>query len=174
MFTRQRVTGVQQRHQGLAEQFHRVQFGGQLQRADHADLQFLVDQRLADLATGHFLQVEVHGRERLAKGEHGSRDDRHEWCRGGETDLQLTDLALLGAAHYIHRLAHLRERLAGFLEEQPAGVGKRYVAVGALEQAHPELVFQRLNLLTERRLGDAQQLRGAAEMQLFGNGYEVA
>src|SRR5690606_27195369 len=79
-----------------------------------------------------------------------------------------------GAPHHIHRTADVGQGLAGFLEKQPAGVGQRHVPVAALEQAHPEFLFQGLDLLAQRRLGNAQHLSGAAEMQLLGDGDEIA
>src|SRR5690606_30158769 len=94
--------------------------------------------------------------------------------RRGEADLQLADLALFGAPHHVHRATDLGQDLPGFLEKQPAGVGQRHMPVAALEQAHAQLLLQRLDLLAQWRLGNAQQFGGPAEMQLLGDGDEIA
>jgi hypothetical protein len=44
----------------------------------------------------------------------------------------------------------------------------------AFQQANPELTFQPLHLLAQRRLHDVLPLRSPAEMQLLGERYEVA
>jgi hypothetical protein len=42
------------------------------------------------------------------------------------------------------------------------------------EQRHPEAGLQRLDLLRQRRRGDVHALSGTAEVQLLGDGDEVA
>jgi hypothetical protein len=44
----------------------------------------------------------------------------------------------------------------------------------AVEQQHPEITLQGLDLLGQRRTGDTQALGGAAEVQLVGDRDEVA
>jgi hypothetical protein len=44
----------------------------------------------------------------------------------------------------------------------------------AVEQADFQVAFERLDLLGERRTRDMQPLRRATEVQLFGDGHEVA
>jgi len=46
--------------------------------------------------------------------------------------------------------------------------------IGTLEQPCAQLLLQRLDLLAQWRLGDAQLLCGAAEVQFLGDGDEVA
>ncbi len=55
-----------------------------------------------------------------------------------------------------------------------ARVGERHRAPRAHEQLHPQLGLQRADLLAQRRLGDVQAKRGAREVQLLGDGDEIA
>jgi len=43
----------------------------------------------------------------------------------------------------------------------------------AVEEADLQVAFERLDLLGQRRAGDAEPCGGAAEVQLFGDGDEV-
>lgn len=58
--------------------------------------------------------------------------------------------------------------------EQPAGIGQRHPAVGAIEQAHAQFLFQALDLLAQRRLRDAQQFGCPSEVQFLGHRHEIA
>jgi hypothetical protein len=58
----------------------------------------------------------------------------------------------------------VRERELGLNEQCVAGIGEFNWAPGPVDQFHSELAFQLLNLLTQRRLGDVESLRGAAEV----------
>ena len=53
-------------------------------------------------------------------------------------------------------------------------IRKRHLALGAVKQAHPELVLQLAYLLSNRGLSDVQPLPSATKMQLFGNRYEIS
>ncbi|MCY1182798.1 hypothetical protein D9M73_233760 [compost metagenome] len=72
-----------------------------------------------------------------------------------------------------HGLVDLLADRPRLVEEQPPGRGQGDAAVGAVEQARADFLFQRLDLLAQRRLGNAQLSGGAAEMQLLGDGDEV-
>lgn len=87
---------------------------------------------------------------------------------------RLAQFPQVGPTRQQHRLVYLGQHLAGLVEEQPAGVGEFDAAVGALEQARTDFLLQRLDLLAQRRLGDPQALGGAAEVQLLGDGDEIA
>ncbi|MNJ67192.1 hypothetical protein D3C77_633440 [compost metagenome] len=52
--------------------------------------------------------------------------------------------------------------------------GEADVAAAALEQAEPQLGFQRRDLPGQRGLGQVKGLGGAAEMQGLGHGQEIA
>ena len=54
-----------------------------------------------------------------------------------------------------------------------AGRGQLHVVGRTLEQEHPQLPFQTLQLLAQRGLDDVFARRGAAEVQLLGEGDEV-
>src|SRR6185369_11294221 len=54
-----------------------------------------------------------------------------------------------------------------------ARVGELDAALVAVEEAHAELLLELADLLADRRLGDVQPLRGAAEVPLFGGSDEV-
>ena len=60
------------------------------------------------------------------------------------------------------------------LQEHFTGLGQADMAAGAVQQLHAELAFQRLDRLRQRRLRHVQPLRRPAEVQLFGDGEEVA
>jgi hypothetical protein len=65
-------------------------------------------------------------------------------------------------------------RRGDLAEEALAGRGQRDAPARAVEQALPELVLERSQALADARLGDAQPLRSAAEVQLVGEGEEDA
>ena len=80
----------------------------------------------------------------------------------------------LRTARHIRSLVDLRQHQAGFHEEQAPSLAQLDPTIGALEQPRADLLFQRLDLLAQGRLGDPQNLGGPAEMQLFSHGDEVA
>ncbi|MNT87679.1 hypothetical protein D3C72_2281270 [compost metagenome] len=80
----------------------------------------------------------------------------------------------MGAARQLHGLVHLHQYLSGLVEEAPAGFSQFHPAVGAFQQACADFFFQGLDLLAQRRLGDAQLLGGSTEVQFLGHGDEVA
>ncbi|MCY1435085.1 hypothetical protein D9M71_511650 [compost metagenome] len=104
----------------------------------------------------------------------GLGDFRGERGRGSETDFHLAQLAQLRTPGYIRGLLHLRQYLARFLEEQSPGLAQFDTTIGTVEQPGPQLLLQSLDLLTQGRLGNTQLLGGAAKVQLFGHGDEVA
>ena len=129
--------------------------------------------RLAQLAA-HLLQVEVNGGKGLAERVDRPGDTGAERRRRGEADLHLAQFAELRTARDIGRLVDLRQHQTRLLEEQPARLAELDPTIGTLEQASPQLLLQCLDLLAEGRLGDAQQLCGAAEVQFLGHRDEVA
>ncbi|MOA59133.1 hypothetical protein D3C78_1836780 [compost metagenome] len=44
----------------------------------------------------------------------------------------------------------------------------------AVEQRHPQFLFQHADLLGQRRLADAQPRRGLGQVGFLGHGHEVA
>ncbi|MNL07148.1 hypothetical protein D3C87_1278150 [compost metagenome] len=93
--------------------------------------------------------------------------------RTGEADGQR---AFIATRHALHARAHLLdagEQLHGVAMERGAGGGQRHAAWLAVEQGHAQLGLQRLQLLGERGLLDAQLLGGAGHGAGFGHGQEV-
>ncbi|MNQ81647.1 hypothetical protein D3C85_966780 [compost metagenome] len=120
------------------------------------------------------MQLQVHVGVGLAEGVDAAGNGGGEGRRRGEADLQLAQLATLGAARQLHRLVHLGQHLAGFVEEQAAGFGQLHPPVGAFQQARADFLFQRLDLLAQGRLGNTQLFGRPAEVQLLGHGNEIA
>jgi len=116
----------------------------------------------------------MHRRECLAEGKDRLGNAGVERRRRGEADLQFTQFPQLRTPRHICRLVDLGQHQPCLLQEQAPGLAQLDPTIGTLEQACAQLVFQRLYLLAQGRLRDAQHLRGAAEVQLFGNGDEVA
>ena len=63
-----------------------------------------------------------------------------------------------------------RQHRPRFRQEGTTRGGQRHRMAGALEQPHPQLPLQHLNLPAERRLGHVQALGGATEVELLGEG----
>jgi hypothetical protein len=126
------------------------------------------------LGAAHFPQVQVHRRETLAKRENRLGNGRVERRRRGEADLQFTQLTQLRTPGHIRRFVDLGQHQPRLFEEQSTGLAQLDPTIGAFEQPRAHLLLQRLNLLAQRWLRDAQHLGGAAEMQFFGDGDEVA
>ncbi|MDT4875176.1 hypothetical protein FQZ97_1105250 [compost metagenome] len=79
----------------------------------------------------------------------------------------------MGAAGDVGGFVDLDQYPSRFFKEQPSGLAQFDPTIGTLEQPRANLLLQRLDLLAQGRLGDAQGQRGTAEMQFFGDGDEV-
>ncbi|MNG02321.1 hypothetical protein D3C84_853470 [compost metagenome] len=168
------MLGTEHRDQWLAHQFDHVEAIRQPERAHDPDFNRLVHQRIGHLGAAHFPQVQVHRREALAKRENRLGDGRVEGGRRGEADLQFAQLAQLCPPRDIRRFGDLRQRQSRLFEEQPTGFAQFDPTIGTFKKPCADFLFQRLNLLAQRWLRDAQHLCGAAEVQFFGDGDEVA
>ena len=60
------------------------------------------------------------------------------------------------------------------LEEQSSRDRKLNMSFGAIEQLDPDFLLELCDLLADGRLGHVQAPRRAPEVQLLGNGNEVA
>jgi hypothetical protein len=69
---------------------------------------------------------------------------------------------------------HFFDGAAGAFGEELAGEGQLDAAGGAVEETVAEELFEAFDLLAERGLGDSEAFGGAAEVQRFGDGQEVA
>ena len=63
---------------------------------------------------------------------------------------------------------------AGLDQKKPASLRQCHCPAGAIEQPRTQFVLQRADLLAQWRLGDAKALGCATEMQVLGQGDEVA
>ena len=79
-----------------------------------------------------------------------------------------------GVPRHRRRPVHLSEDLARLDQERGTSLGQPHVVGGALQQAHPKLPFQPLQLLAQRRLNDVFPGGRVAEVQLLGQSHEVA
>jgi hypothetical protein len=71
-------------------------------------------------------------------------------------------------------LIQLHENAPRFLQQQRAGLGHPYTSVGPLEEPDPQIPFQLLDLVAQRRLRDVEPLRRTVEARLLRYRYEVA
>ena len=78
------------------------------------------------------------------------------------------------ALHDMTQPVDLGDQPPRLVEQRGAGIGDAHRSLGALEQQGADLQFQVLDVLGERRLGQREPLRRAAEMQFFGDGHEAA
>ena len=60
-----------------------------------------------------------------------------------------------------------------FVQQGGAGIGEGDAPLGAVEETHAQLLLELADLLADRRLGDVQALRRAAEVQFLSDGDEV-
>ena len=67
-----------------------------------------------------------------------------------------------------------RQQVARLRHEGRPCRGQGHAALRAIEQARADALLQLGDRLRERRLGDVQALRGAAEVQFLGHGEELA
>ena len=147
-------------------------FPGQM--ADEAHVEPILGQG-GDLVSGkHFVQGQGDAGGLLPVVPQQAREHAGERHRVGEADAQLAHLAPGGAAGLLGGVAGVGENLPGVGEKALAGFGKGYPTAVALEQGYPKLAFQGLDLLGQRRLADVQALGGPGEVELFGDGDEVA
>jgi hypothetical protein len=118
---------------------------------------------LADAVEGAFDELDV-----LVDGGVGVGDD----AAGGELE-DVRDANDVGLGLVLHAFGDGQQR-AGLLEEAPAAGGERDVAAVADQQGSAELLLELADLFGQRGLGNVQPGRGPAEVQLVGEGDEVA
>jgi hypothetical protein len=101
---------------------------------------------------------------------------QHAGVRGclDEANTQSADLTTSRALGSALCARSLRERESCLGEKRAAGSGEGNASRHTLEQRRPELALEVADLPTQWRLRDVQPLGGAAEVQFFGDGDEVA
>ncbi|MFZ0088473.1 MAG: hypothetical protein WAL63_03130 [Solirubrobacteraceae bacterium] len=91
-----------------------------------------------------------------------------------EADPDDSRLGLGGGAGDVDGMVGRSDGLPGGWEQLGAGGGERDVTAGALKQRHAQVGFEGADGLAQGRLGDVKPLGGASEVQLVGDGDEVA
>jgi hypothetical protein len=102
----------------------------------------------------------------------GPQDPCRGVLLGEQVDQQRA--TVVGAVQLLEGLVVEGEQLAGAHQQPLAVGGERDPAGGAGEQAHAELAFEAGDVAAEGLLGHIQPGGGAGEVQLLGDGYEVA
>lgn len=121
----------------------------------------------------HFVKTEIDAREFAAEGANDFREvAEHERGSGGDGELAL--FAGGCAANRLEGKARFGEEGAGAVPEEFAGWGETGGAGGAFEEAAIQAGFENLDVAREGWLRDVEPERGAAEVELFGDGHEVA
>src|SRR5438034_197194 len=92
---------------------------------------------------------------------------------GRVADLEKPYLAARGTAGGLDRLVGCTQEFSRGLQEGISGGGQSDASLGSPQQLYFEVLFERSDLLAERRLGDLQPRRRAAEVELFGHRNEV-
>jgi hypothetical protein len=92
---------------------------------------------------------------------------------GAEPHGEAADGQALELQHVALDLLRIGEELAGAREHQFAGLREAHGAVGPVDQARLQVVFERVDAARERGLRQVHGLRGAAEAALLGKGDEV-
>ena len=94
--------------------------------------------------------------------------------RGREGNRETAAHALRDARHALLRHGSAVEDAPGLFEEYLAVLGQRHAFCVATKQHHVEMVLQRFDLLTERRLPDVEPGGGAGQVPGLGDREEVA
>jgi hypothetical protein len=103
-----------------------------------------------------------HGGQR---GEHGGAD---------EADAEEAEVSVADAAGFGEVFLNVAQGAAGAIEEDFAGGGEFDRARGSEEERVAEDLFELADLLREWGLREVKAIRGAAEVEFFGDGDEVA
>jgi len=74
---------------------------------------------------------------------------------------------------FLRRQPHIGQDGSAGLEQGGAGGRERDAARQAVKERRVQFLFQRLDLLRQRRLRNVQALGGAAETALFGHRHEI-
>jgi len=120
------------------------------------------------------LLADVHAQPRVALPD--GVEERLEAVpgAGGQPDGQVAGLAAAGRLRCGERLVDGAQGGAGRLQQRLAGLGELDAARRALQQRHAELLLEPGDRGAQRLLGDVHAARGAREVQLLGDGDEVA
>src|SRR5207245_8245751 len=110
----------------------------------------------------------------FTEGADYPRHEGDERRGAGEADDDPSLLPARRSPRRRHGVIDLREDYACLVEEGAPRVGQLDPAWLAPEQLRVEFAFERADLLTERRLLDAQSRGGARDMRLLRHGNEIS
>ena len=91
-----------------------------------------------------------------------------------EAEADRTGRGLVKVPDILFRLAERRQDGAGVLVEPASGCRQRDAARPSFEQFDAEIVFERGDVMAQRRLGDVEPLRRPRQHAGVGNGDEVS
>ncbi|MCY1250159.1 hypothetical protein D9M72_637700 [compost metagenome] len=104
------------------------------------------------------MQGQAHVRVALAEALHDARQQVQDGgAVGGNVELARIQPFDLVAEAGLQPVQAFHQRLGHFKQQLALAAGHQ-APPAALEQAHPQLAFQRLQLLADRRLADEQRL----------------
>ena len=119
------------------------------------------------------MQRQAHARVRRAEGLQKIRH-HHQHPDHRVADVQRAQLPAPDRVHAVRPALDLAERLASGLQEHRAGLGQLDVTAGSEKQPRPDGLLQDPDLLTQKRLRDAEAGGRAPEVQLVGEDGEVS
>ena len=115
-------------------------------------------------------ELQVHVRIRRQETPPDRHDDRRRQVAGIDPQPPHRPLALL--VQVLERAGDLIDGGAQSLEQALAGVGHRYAAGRAVEEAHPQTLLELPHGMAERRRRDAEPRGGGAKAARIGNRHE--
>ena len=130
-------------------------------------------QRADLVARRALVELDVDRRVRHAQPLHDARHERQE-RRAGEAHAQRPGLPLVDAARVVRGAVEVGQDRARVAQEGLAGRRHLHAPARPREELAAQLVLQQPDLVAQRRLGHVEPLGGAAEVQLLGDGHEVA
>ena len=137
------------------------------------DVQLAIAQRDDLRAGGQLAQLEANVRELCAKSANDARQ-REKHHRRGERNGQRSCFPASRASRRIGGAVEVGDDVASLLEQRFARRCELDAPVRPLEQLNSELGLESLDLQAQRRLRDAELPRRSTEVELFGDGDEVA
>ena len=169
----QRVAGGQYGHQPVFDQ-HALDDGRVVDtNAPETHINAPGLERFDLLQGGHFRQAQLQ-LEGVVVAQPANQLGQHAvQGRRRKADAQPGLLALADTAGAVADFVELFEQHIGVLIKKPPGLGQPQRAA-TLEQNHPQLIFQLLDLPAQRRLGDVQAFGGAGEVEGFPQYLEIA
>ena len=89
-------------------------------------------------------------------------------------DVDRAGFALLRTARVKLRRLRSREQGTRIRKEGSPRIRQAHHSSRPFQKLYPQLIFQRLDLVAQRRLGDVQPLGSPAEVQFLGHGDKVS